>query len=266
MSGLERRLARIEAALSPQAAVLAWMIEAHAHGSLLAYVDTLRGAPDDAFPLIHLPDQVEKAIRATMRGQPRDVVWREVRLAVRDTGFLYYLVSNLNWRLVEHKRANWLHVALATTMLRAAAATDSEREFTLGWAQAEAAAHTAYIQQGTVAAIAQRYFGGTSPLFPDVAADVTMLVSETERVIGIFNDLFSIPEPPPTRRTRKRRGVPPVLPPPLDLAQLRAEAAPAIEAEVSLLVDMAKAEALTLIGERDQSFPLVARHVWPESG
>src|SRR5579871_4862436 len=242
------------------------MIEAHAHGSLQGYLDTLREAPDDAFPLIHLPDQVEKAIRATMRGQSRDVVWRAVRLAVRDVAFLFHLVSYLNWRLDEHKRANWLHLSLVTSMLRAAAETDSEREFTLGWAQAEAAAHTAYIQQGTVATIAHRYFGGTSPLFPDVAEDVALLVSETERVLGIYNELFSIPEPPQSRRARKRRGEPPVLRPPLDLDQVRAEAAPAIEAEVTLQVDMAKAEALTLIGERDQSFPLVARHVWPVGG
>src|SRR5579871_4086365 len=46
MSGLERRLAKIEAALSPQAAVRAWMLAAHAHGSLQGYVDTLREVPD----------------------------------------------------------------------------------------------------------------------------------------------------------------------------------------------------------------------------
>lgn len=52
---------------------------------------------------------METAVRASMKGKPEAEVWPAVRLAVRDAAFLYYLVSNLTFRALEHKRANWLH-------------------------------------------------------------------------------------------------------------------------------------------------------------
>src|SRR5947209_7661791 len=65
-----------------------------------------------------------------------------------------------------------------------------------------------YVQQGVAEAIATRYFGGQAALFPDVAADVAQLVTETERVVGIFNDVFRlVAEPPPGRRRRSRPAV-----------------------------------------------------------
>jgi hypothetical protein len=200
--------------------------------------------------------------RTTHKSEER----RALRLAIRDVAFLYFLCSNLNWRLSDHKRANWLYVALVATSLRSEIMEhDDPATAHLGrwWFEARAALHAAYVQQGVVASIADRYFAGISPLFPDIADDVAFLVTNTEQVVGLFNDVFAAGEP-----SRKRRGQPAAPAAPESLAPLafipeRQAAMPAIEAEVALVVDLAKAEALELIGEREAGFPLVARHVWP---
>ena len=44
---------------------------------------------------------------------------------------------------------------------------------------------------------------------------------------------------------------------------MRREAEPALRAELALVVDLSKAEALRLIGEEQQGYALVGRHVWP---
>src|SRR5450759_3236808 len=69
-----RRLAKLEGALSPKAATLLWLTEAHGFGSLEAYVDWLVDQPADAAPFWRVPEQAEHAVRAAMRGEPRSAV------------------------------------------------------------------------------------------------------------------------------------------------------------------------------------------------
>ena len=58
----ERRLAKLEGALSPRAAVLLWLAEAHAFPTLPAYVGWLIHQPPSAAPLWRIPEQVEAAV------------------------------------------------------------------------------------------------------------------------------------------------------------------------------------------------------------
>jgi hypothetical protein len=211
---------------------------------------------------------MEQAHGFTGRATHKPEEGRKLRLAVRDVAFLHFLASNLNWRLVERKRAQWLHVALCGTMLRLAVADESRRELARAWDQLEEALATAYIQQGTVATLAARYFAGASPLFPDIAEDVALLVAQTEQAVDLGNELVrELAAPAPRPRGRRRPAAPTgdLDLAPLDCAVVRARCAAAIEAEVSLQIDLAKAEALDLIGEREAGFPLVARHVWPST-
>jgi len=72
MSGSEHRLDRVEALLTPRQAVLLWRKEAQSFGTLQAYVDSLRWAPDSAYPLHRLGTQMEaSAERPTRIGLPR---------------------------------------------------------------------------------------------------------------------------------------------------------------------------------------------------
>src|SRR3569833_3302026 len=115
-----RRLDVIETALTPREAMLAWMAEAQAFGALQVYMASLKDAPDEAVPLLRLGRQMEAAVRRSRQGQPRDQVWTAVRMAVRDAGFEYNLFSQCNFRVLEQRRANWLHIALVAGGRRAA--------------------------------------------------------------------------------------------------------------------------------------------------
>ena len=177
-------------------------------------------------------------------------------MAVRDAGFLHYLFSQCNFRVLEQRRANWLHIALVAEMLRTAIERESDAQLALWWREAQKAAVTSYVQQGAVDAIAQRYFDGQNPLFPEIAASVVAQVKEIEWVVEIFNEVFEIPSKP-----RSKKKVP-TESPQLDLPRLREEAAPAIEQEAALTVALAKAEAWRLIGEREKASELIAPFVW----
>ena len=92
----ERRLAKLEGALSPKAATLLWLAEAQQFGSLHAYVAWLIDQPISVAPLERVPAQARAAALEVMRGQPREAVREAAHQAVRDAIFLVELVLKLN--------------------------------------------------------------------------------------------------------------------------------------------------------------------------
>jgi hypothetical protein len=104
-SATEKRLDKIEASLTPQAAFLVWLAEAHEHPTMSAHATVLKDAPDTSFPLYRLPDQVEHAVRIALRGEKAEVTRRAERRAVMDVVFLYYVHSEANTRLMADWRA-----------------------------------------------------------------------------------------------------------------------------------------------------------------
>jgi hypothetical protein len=62
----DRRLAKLEGALSPKAATLLWLAEAHQFDSLPAYVDWLIDQPTSAAPLYRVPEAAEAGVRAAL--------------------------------------------------------------------------------------------------------------------------------------------------------------------------------------------------------
>ena len=70
----ERRLAKLEGALSPKAATLLWLEEAHQFDSLPAYVAWLIDQPISVAPLDRVPALARAGALEAMRGQPREAV------------------------------------------------------------------------------------------------------------------------------------------------------------------------------------------------
>ncbi len=85
----ERRLDKVEAALTPTQRVLAWLDEAHTYGTLSAYVDSLLDESPDDFPINRLADDAARATRAALRGKPPETVAPAVRKAVLGTVFRF---------------------------------------------------------------------------------------------------------------------------------------------------------------------------------
>jgi hypothetical protein len=118
----ERRLAKLEGALSPKAATLLWLAEAHQFGSLPAYAVWLIDQPISAAPLERVPGQARAAAVAALRGQPREAVRVAAHQAVRDAIFLVELVLKLNLAAEETIRIDGLRYAALFWEMRAISA------------------------------------------------------------------------------------------------------------------------------------------------
>lgn len=146
-------------------------------------------------------------------------------------------------------------------MLRGAEEPDAKRQRRLGREQAQIAAETILVQQGVAEAVAKRYFGGATPLFPDVADTVAQQAEQIEQLVELLNDVTALAEPARGRRNRAKQGADPSSEP-LDWERIRQEAQPSIQAQFDLVVDLSKSEAWRFIGERDHGLGLMRRHVW----
>jgi hypothetical protein len=124
----ERRLAKLEGALSPKAATLLWLEEAQQFRSLPAYVAWLIDQPISASPLERVPAQARTAVVEAMRGQPREAVREAAHGAVRDGLFLVELVLRLNSVAEETIRMEGPRYAIFFWEMRALSA-----ETTLAW-------------------------------------------------------------------------------------------------------------------------------------
>ena len=91
-----RRLDALETSLMPTGRVIAWLEEAHAYGSLSAYVAYLVDQPAEAFPINRLTREAAAAARAEVGRKPPDVVDAAVRKALRATVVRFDLVLRMN--------------------------------------------------------------------------------------------------------------------------------------------------------------------------
>ena len=88
---VERRLARLEASLSPTELVLRWLDEAHAHDSFVAYSRAIYALGPGALPLDRLVREAREAAEASSRHGPREKRDETIRAAIRRTVFLFHL-------------------------------------------------------------------------------------------------------------------------------------------------------------------------------
>jgi hypothetical protein len=176
----ERRLDKVEAALTPTQRVLAWLDEAHAWGTLSAYVDSLLDKSPDDFPINRLAADTVTATRAALRGKPPETAAAAVRKAVLATVFRFHLVLRIN--VVAHEtidRETLIYVAMAGQLAllgrddRPERLTDDGhlsrlaqcRDITMSRVDQWLA-----LQQARSMA-EERYLEGRTAVFPDTAAD-----------------------------------------------------------------------------------------------
>jgi hypothetical protein len=176
----ERRLEKVEAALTPTQRILAWLDEAHTWGTLSAYVDSLLDKSPDDFPINRLAGDAATATRAALRGKPAETVRAAVRKAVLATVFRFHLVLRIN--VLTHEaldRETLIYVAMAGQLAllgrdaRPDRLTDHGhlarlakcRDITMSRVD-----HWLALQQARSMA-EERYLEGRSAVFPDTAAD-----------------------------------------------------------------------------------------------
>jgi len=280
MSQGKQRLDRVENSLTPKQAIILWMQEAHQFPSMGDYVKSLLDKPESAFPLWRLPEQVERAARDAMKGQPKPTIEMAVRRAVRDVVFLFHLHQHLNRKAMEEQRAwNLLLVVLAerlrgmireeyfrATLQEVAIRVDTEtpcrrRRGLLGnlhalskeherktgrlkeWqALAELFLAELYAFQQLVTLVSRRHFDGCQALFPDPAQGLSEVTRSAEQLVSVFNDT-------PGENAERACVV--------NLEAPRRSAGKDAARQASYIVDMAKAEAFDFMGEKQASLELV---------
>jgi hypothetical protein len=267
---VERRLDQITGALTPQEAVLVLMDELHAHGSMQTYAVSLKGQPEEMLPLTRLLDQVEQTARTSVtEKKPSDRLGRAVRVAVRDAHFLYTLMIAVNAHYLEQQRVFWLLTLLASERAYGLMHQRALRPERIGrrLAVVQEAALEVYRFTGAVTLVAERSFGGRSPLFPEQAADLARLEHQMERLIALHNDAVEWLRFEQEGATVARKRAAPaqgrtaptadVLPPLLDGATLRAAAQPAARGLARSLEDRARADTLIYLGEHEQAVGII---------
>jgi hypothetical protein len=115
---LEKRLDEITESLSPKELILTWMREAHEYGSYLSYGLSLLDQPEDAYPLVRLPQLLYAGTRTRLRGRQEEDRQRTLRSGYRDLLFLFHLHSQLNERVAHRQNELIFRVLFLTEQLR----------------------------------------------------------------------------------------------------------------------------------------------------
>jgi hypothetical protein len=267
-SATDRRLQRVEAWLYPTEAMALWLQDAkEQHRSLTDLVQSLRHEPEEAWPLFGLTHQAQVGAKARLKGtaslvtgikgQRAQFLERGGRDAVRDAATLWFLFVEANGRFMAEQRAMWLLVALLYAQLGAWVYQEfRELDEPLN-VRIASCLDELFGWQGTIGALAERYFQGVSPLMPEADERLASLVAEAELLAERFNGALDM-EAADRKDSRKRK---PKLPVPIDLEAVRRTVVASAESHASLLVDMARAEAHEMMGERKQALAFAERHL-----
>jgi len=191
----ERRLAKLETALSPTELVLRWLDEAHAFDDLEAYTRWLLDQPPEVFPADRLAHEAADGMRASLRGRPKEEVDNAVRKALREVLFRFELVMRIN--VVAHETAH-RHQLLHTIFAFRFATLNDQREDASRKDRADVDRQAAEWwrllagQVGLLWAMAEartsaeaRYLAGHVALFPDVGRRWSDCVKNHESLLGL---------------------------------------------------------------------------------
>ena len=118
-----------------------------------------------------------------------------------------------------------------------------------------------YILSRAINSISQRYFEGQDPLFSEVSDGFDQLLALVEKLVNIYNEALAGDIERSERLLMEPGEGQNQSPLTIDLAGLVETVQGSAREQVAYLVDMAKADALDLLGETRQAFELVERHV-----
>lgn len=241
---LTRRVAALEAGLTPTQLVLRWLDEAHQHGSLTAYVDAILDDDPEEFPLNRLCREAVAGAKAETRGRAREQTDAAVRTALQQTAFRFELVLRVNISTHELIDKQVLvdavlcgHFALLASEHPPLAAAGPGLAGQLGSSRDLALRRVIELHAAQEARclVESRYLDGHPALFPDGLRQWDEQVTATERLAVMADRLAELDG---------------AAPPELDLQNATAARVPAVLAD---LVEPAKVTALEKLGAGDRA-------------
>jgi hypothetical protein len=110
-----RRLASVEAALTPTQLVLRWLEEIHRYGDMASYMRSLIDRPIGDFPMDRLCREAKESATARSRGRPSAEIDKAIRRSLVETLFRGLLVLGINVRSQDFlDREGPIYVALVS--------------------------------------------------------------------------------------------------------------------------------------------------------
>jgi len=266
----KRRLAKLEGALSPRAAVLLWLEEAQAFHTLHDYVIPLLGKPLNEYPLQRLGARVEAAARADLRGQPLESVEGTVRKRRREALFLFELVHEINLETHDTFALEGLRFAVLAYQMRCLELEAKVPEYLehpydgrplaerwQEWHEAlNAFLSGLYEADETRLLLERRYLDGHASLFPEFAGEWETLLDYAEGLASWVGLLWATPGQEAMKRGSKRAGSRL-----LDLDALRAVARAEAPAKAAHLADGARCATLDLLGDSKAANSILERRL-----
>ncbi len=259
-----RRMAKLEGALHPREAVLAWLVEAQQYPSLVDHVRSIVELPVEAAPLSVMGERVEAAVRASMTGQPRDAIEKAVRRAVGDGVFLFTLALHLNVVALEIARVEglratavfyWMGCLLGgprESDLPLAEVETYRREradaWALWWPVVDRLRLEVRVESEARARLERRFFGGHDVLFADASAAWTSHAEFVERLASLADAMASAGGP----MARSRRS-----------ARTAAGGAltERVAERVARLADDARVRAYEILGDHPRAVEIMERRL-----
>ena len=110
---LNKRLDKLERALTPKQAVILWLQNTTQYRNMLEYVQFLKDLPESEAPIYKITKKVSQSIRESMKGQPQREIDQVVYRAERDVYFLINLRNQVNgYAATEERTWNLIFVAM----------------------------------------------------------------------------------------------------------------------------------------------------------
>jgi hypothetical protein len=204
MTTVDRRLAKVEASLSPSALVVRWLAEAQAFDDFTAYTRSLVEVEWPVFPLDRLAQEAKSNATQHVRGRPREEAEAAINRSIVETVFRFQLVLRINILSYEFLDREGLVQALLSAHLALAIEAEDRhperptlpiarfRDLLIGRVNELHAIETARLE------VERRYLDGVTALFPaqQSAWDTQRSESEREAVIAMRLAEFDGAEPP----------------------------------------------------------------------
>jgi hypothetical protein len=259
-----RRVAKLESALHPREAVLAWLVEAQQFPSLEDHVRSVVELPVEAAPLSVIGDRVEAAVRDALKRRPRDTIEAAVRRAMGDGIFLFTLAIVLNAEALEVSKVEGLRAAATFYWMgcllggpRAGDLPPDEaktyrRELAGCWSQWRAVVDrlslNARVEGEARARLEREFFGGHDVLFADASESWAGHVDMVERLTGLAEAFVLVDEAEAPLRSPV--GV-----------DVGASIEDRVADRVARLADDARVRAYETLGERPKAVQIMERRL-----
>jgi len=255
----DRRLDKVEGSLTARQAVILWLSEIQPCQNVYDYIQFLRSQPESTAPITRLTGQIDHAVREAMKGTQKEFIEAAVRRAVRDVVFLIKLHHQANFKVMTDQRSWSLLVAFLAEMLNGILTEHLWQDALKRQPQQGSVPHKikrkrnverlqhwkeigetflteVYGFQGAVTFVSTHYFDGHELLFADADQILADIIGTTDQLVGMFND---------SCYEQRQRHLD------IDLEEIRKRSDLEVAKQTAYLVDMAKAEALDILGERE---------------